>query len=184
MSLEGERDRVQAELRAVAHPTRLRILSLLTGAEMTAAEVARELQLTQANASYHMRQLAAVGQISVAAEERINGGLAKRYRYVYIADSKPLQASTAGLTQLPQRRALAAAVGSELLRRANFSRDTPGRSHLTDAELWVTPEVWAEMRERVIAASAQLHEAAQPPRTPGTIRVNATIVLFEMESNP
>ena len=34
---------VTGQMRALAHPTRLRILSLLTGAPMTAAEVAREL---------------------------------------------------------------------------------------------------------------------------------------------
>ena len=44
-------DTTQA-LRATAHPVRLQILSLLTGAEMSAAEVARELDLTHANASY------------------------------------------------------------------------------------------------------------------------------------
>lgn len=38
-------------LRAVAHPVRLRILSLLTGAEMSAAEIARELDITQATAA-------------------------------------------------------------------------------------------------------------------------------------
>ena len=38
-------------LRALAHPVRLRILSLLTGADLTAADVARELGITHANAS-------------------------------------------------------------------------------------------------------------------------------------
>ena len=42
-------------LRALAHPVRLRILSLLTGADLTAADVARELGITHANASYHLR---------------------------------------------------------------------------------------------------------------------------------
>ena len=51
-------DEEVASLRAVAHPVRLRILSLLTGTELSAAEVARELDLTHANASYHLRVLA------------------------------------------------------------------------------------------------------------------------------
>lgn len=34
---------------------RLQMLSLLTGAELSAAEVARELGTTQANAGYHLR---------------------------------------------------------------------------------------------------------------------------------
>ena len=51
MSLEEERI---SELRATAHPLRLQMLSLLTGAELSAAEVARELDLTP-NAIYLAR---------------------------------------------------------------------------------------------------------------------------------
>src|SRR5215831_21075892 len=70
-----------ARLRAGAHPLRLRIMSLLTGAEMSAAEVARELDINHANASYHLRVLAEAGQVVEAGEERIRGGVAKRYRH-------------------------------------------------------------------------------------------------------
>ncbi|MDT5029242.1 MAG: hypothetical protein QOE61_5668, partial [Micromonosporaceae bacterium] len=89
MSLEVAPDRTTIELRALAHPVRLRILSLLTGASLTAAEVARELSLTHANASYHLRQLHAAGAIVSAGEERIRGGMAKRYRYLPAADESP-----------------------------------------------------------------------------------------------
>ena len=37
-------------LRALAHPVRLRILSLLTGGDLSAADVARKLEITHANA--------------------------------------------------------------------------------------------------------------------------------------
>ena len=60
-----------SSLRAMAHPVRLRILSLLTGAEMSAADVARELDLTHANASYHLRTLADAGKIVEAGEVTI-----------------------------------------------------------------------------------------------------------------
>ena len=81
MSLGAESERRQAALRAMAHPVRLRMLSLLTGASLTAADVARELSLTHANASYHLRNLLKAGLIMQAGEERIRGGVAKRYRY-------------------------------------------------------------------------------------------------------
>lgn len=174
------RRRVQAGLRAMAHPIRLRILSLLTGAAMTAAEVARELNLTHANASYHLRQLAEVGQIQpVAGQERIRGGIAKRYRYVI--EDKPAGGGAGDPTQRPYRRALYDAVASELRRRAAHLAATPNRSHMTDADLWVDPADWATVREQIQAASDLLHKAAKPSRTPGTIRINASIVLFEME---
>jgi DNA-binding transcriptional ArsR family regulator len=162
-------------LRALAHPVRLQILSLLTGAPMTAAEVARELDLTHANASYHLRQLHAAGAIEIVGEERIRGGVAKRYRYE--ADRKPADRP---LSQTDQRL-LFAALAAELRRRSAYIR-ADRRKHVTDAELWVDPETWADIRDRVSAASIELHQAAQPPRTPGTIRVSATIALFEMRA--
>src|SRR5262245_28201919 len=96
MSLGVASDGGVEALRALAHPIRLRILSLLTGASMTAAEVARELGLTHANASYHLRQLREAGTIQVAGEERIRGGTAKRYRYDPDRDLPKPPAGTAG----------------------------------------------------------------------------------------
>lgn len=174
-----ESGRTAAELRALAHPVRLRMLSLLTGAELTAAEIARELALTHANASYHLRQLLAAGLLSIAGEERIRGGVAKRYRYNLDREpvgpgSGPESPETAEGLEL-----MYAAVASELRRRAGHR--TAGPAHLTDAELWLDPAEWLAIRDQVGAASDRLHRAARPPRTPGTIRVNATMALFRME---
>ena len=80
-----------SSLRSVAHPLRLRMLSLLTATAMSAAEVARELEITHANASYHLRLLADAGLLEVESEERIRGGVAKRYRHVW--QSAPLSRS-------------------------------------------------------------------------------------------
>jgi DNA-binding transcriptional ArsR family regulator len=161
---------VTGQMRALAHPTRLRILSLLTAAPMTAAEVARELGMTHANASYHLRQLLAAERIVVAGEEKIHGGVARRYRYP-IEPHRPVSPD--------ERHALNQALASELIRRSALQSAEPG--HMTDAELWVEPQVWRDICQRIFEASKALHEAAQPPRTPGTVRVNATISLFEME---
>jgi DNA-binding transcriptional ArsR family regulator len=67
-----------SSLRALAHPLRLQILSLLTDTALSAAEVAGELGTPQANASYHLRVLAETGQVVSAGQERIRGGVAKR----------------------------------------------------------------------------------------------------------
>ena len=170
-----------AELRAMAHPVRLRVLSLLTGGPMTAAEVARELNLTHANASYHLRQLLAAGTIQVAGEERIRGGMARRYRYDMERDLRLGGQPPTGPAHRRQRAQLLDAVAAELRRRIRRVRPTKGRQHLTDAELWVDPEVWTDIMARMNAASEDLHRAARPPRTEGTILVSATIALFEME---
>jgi DNA-binding transcriptional ArsR family regulator len=184
MSLgDAEQRAAQArvQLRALAHPMRLRILSLLTGAELTAAEIARELAMTHANASYHLRQLYSADIIEVAGEERIHGGIAKRYRYDLERDlARPDVPPPPGAKPTRDHRRVYAALASELQRRSLLMRRRV-TNHLTDAELWVDPAAWAQVRNRISDASDALHRAAKPPRSPGTIRVNATIALFEME---
>lgn len=170
-----------AELRAMAHPVRLRILSLLTGGALTAAEVARELNLTHANASYHLRQLLAAHTIELAGEERIRGGRARRYRYNLERDLRAHSQPPTGAEHLHQRAQLYEAVAAELRRRVRRVRPTKGRLHLTDAEIWVDPEVWGDVVIRMNDASEILHRAARPARTEGTILVSATMALFEME---
>lgn len=163
-------------LRAVAHPVRLRMLSLLTGTAMSAAELARELELTQANASYHLRTLVAAGLVSAAGQERVRGGMAKRYRY-------DMDAPLVGSNDAGEQPLLAEALATELLRRARRRRpDRPGAT--TDAELWVSPEAWEEARDQVAEAARQLHLAARPPRQGGTVHVSATVMLFEMQTEP
>src|SRR6187200_452561 len=88
MSLADERSEVR-RLRATAHPIRLEMLSLLTGAALSAAEVARELGITQANASYHLRLLRTAGLLEEAGQEKVNGGTAKRYRALWDRQQPP-----------------------------------------------------------------------------------------------
>ncbi|MDN4172529.1 helix-turn-helix domain-containing protein [Nocardioides sp. SOB77] len=162
---------VQA-LRATAHPLRLQMLSLLTGAELSAAEVARELGISHANASYHLRVLARAGEVVEAGEERVRGGTAKRYRHPWRIG---LSADEPAGREMEVR-----AMSQELVRR--WAARTPGRSQLCDAELWVTDEVWAEALALVEQAAALVHEHAQPPRTDDTRKVGLTIAAFGMES--
>jgi DNA-binding transcriptional ArsR family regulator len=171
---EAEKKRTTAALRAMAHPIRLRIMSLLTGAPLTAAEVARELGISHANASYHLRNLLTGGLIVPAGEEKIRGGIAKRYRYDAHRDK--------GIGPVPdeQLRADFIAVAEELIRRARVTRFPTEGKILADADLWVDPETWRAIRSRVHEAVRDLHDAAQPPRTPGTVHTGTTVAMFEM----
>ena len=107
-------DETTNALRAVAHPVRLRMLSLLTGTELSAAEVARELGITHANASYHLRILLDAGELVIASEEKIRGGVAKRYRHPWQEDAAatPKQVGT-----LEDRTLYVRAMAEELVRR-------------------------------------------------------------------
>ena len=165
-------DETTAALRAVAHPVRLQILSLLTGAELSAAEVARELGLTHANASYHLRLLLDAGQLEVASEERIRGGVAKRYRHPWREHAARGRATPEG------RQAWARAMSTELVRRVDHWGERPGT--FTDAELWVSEEDYRAVLDTLLEATARLHDSARPPRTEGTIKVAMTAAFFEM----
>jgi len=166
-----------AGLRAFAHPFRLRVLSLLTGAAMSAAEVARELGATQANASYHLRRLHAVGLLDLVEEVSIRGGRARRYRH------DPSSGSSLRTRGPDDHLAVVEALVGELRRRAG-ERDTRVHGLTVDAELWVDPATWQLARDEAKAASARLHREAQPPRTPGTIRISATLAMFQMLAAP
>jgi DNA-binding transcriptional ArsR family regulator len=163
-------------LRATAHPVRLQIMSLLTGAPLTAAEVARELGLTHANASYHLRTLLAAGLIVSAGEERIRGGIAKRYRYDAASDIAREKAG--GRRPDEYYRTSYAAVAGEIIRRTQGAHFPDEGNLIVDAELWLDPSAWNEFKERVGQAARDLHDAAQPPRTPGTVRTSTSIAMF------
>lgn len=165
-------------LRATAHPLRLQILSLLTGAEMSAAEVARELGVTHANASYHLRHLAEAGLLREAGTEKIRGGVARRYRHPWDEASS----ESAGSQEDAER--YVAVMAEELVRRYRDRRREPHRGNLTDAELWVSPQVHERVAALVHEAAQLLHREAQPPRTAGTVPVAMTAALFLLEDQP
>ena len=172
MSLEPERI---SELRATAHPLRLQMLSLLTGAELSAAEVARELDVTQANASYHLRLLLAAGLLEVAGEETVRGGKAKKYRHPWDAPAVRPQA-TREEDRLAYVRVLA-----DMIPRRFLEREVGTPSRFTDADLWVEPEMWERVTALVDEASSLLHASARPPRTDGTVRAALSVAAFRLK---
>lgn len=172
-------------LRVVAHPLRLRMLSLLTGTAMSAAELSRELRVSHALASYHLRQLAKTEFLEISEVRSHRGGREVRYRY----RNEPVASGAAradDLSLLPSALVqLAEALSIELRRRSAAASSNPTLSPLaTDAEVWVAPGQWADLRRSLDAELRRLHEIAQPPRTSGTVRVSVTTALFEMAADP
>ncbi len=175
MSLEDE---ALSELRASAHPVRLRMMSLLTGAPMSAAELARELDITQANASYHLRTLASAGQVEVAATESVRGGQAKKYRYRYPEKQRSPNAPRPHGLPTDEWQSYIHVLYRELVRRSAYRVDGPSIS--ADAEVWLTPDVWRKARDLVKEASMLVHNEALPPHTPDSVHVNFQTELFPM----
>jgi len=141
---------------------------------LSATEVADELGITQANASYHLRALASAGYVVVDSKERIRGGVAKRYRHPWDAEVPKRPSHDEDYLLFVQ------AMASELVRRAAYRDPEIEHRSNTDAELWVEPDVWAEVVDHVERASALLHGSALPPRTDGAVHVNMAASLFAM----
>lgn len=171
---EPEKDQISA-LRSLAHPVRLRILSLLTAEAMSAAEVARALDISHANASYHLKVLHEAGELVEAGSERIRGGTARRFRYDVERGLGDRSRTTTTVERLADARATALEIERRLQSRA------PGASYSSDLEAWVTREDWVRALELVHEASALLHAAARRPGTPDTVHVSVTSTAFTME---
>lgn len=174
MSLEDERI---SELRATAHPLRLQMLSLLTGAELSAAEVARELGVTQANASYHLRLLESAGLLEVAGEETVRGGRAKKYRHPW--DAPVVRPGS----DREDDRLASVRVLADMIPRRFAEREQGTGSRFTDAELWLEPEVWERVVALVDEAGSLMHASARPPRTEGTVRAALSIAAFRLRGS-
>ncbi|WP_433203875.1 ArsR/SmtB family transcription factor [Dactylosporangium sp. CS-047395] len=155
-------------LRALAHPLRLRMLNLMWPGPMSAAELARELAVSHALASQHLRKLAAAGLVELAEERTLRGGHERRYRTV---QGSPLSDQRDGTAFL-------AGTLAHGLRERAARRDPEHPGVTTDGELWVAPEAWERYREGIQSLGDALHAAARPAHTPGTVPVAVTVHAF------
>jgi DNA-binding transcriptional ArsR family regulator len=145
----------RSRLRVLAHPLRLRILSLLTASPLSAMELSRELGVSQALASYHLRQLHAAGVTELAEIRPRRGGRERRYIY------RPEPGAPDSHHGDREDQALfAEAIGVELRRRAREADGGVARLGV-DAELWVDPGDWQAALDAVRAASGELHRQAR-----------------------
>jgi predicted ArsR family transcriptional regulator len=163
-------------LRAFAHPLRLRIMSVLTGEAGSAAEVARRIGCTQANASYHIRVLHAAGLLQVVERTSVRGGQAVRYQHNPQSGERVKAGGQEGYGLLAEAMA-------EELRRRSGQRERNVPAVITDAELHVLQSDWAAFLNTVRAASLRLHSAARPAGSPGTVRTSTTIAAFRMRKD-
>ncbi len=158
--------------RAVANPLRLRMLSSVTAQAMSAAEIGRELGVSHADASYHLRVLERAGLIALVERVGVHGGQAKRYRYRVGADDEP----EAARAEAQKHRAVVAAVLAEAQRRT--AEITEAESRTIDVDVTVAEETWNEVIAMVDAAARLLHEKALPSGAAHAMRVSMSALLF------
>lgn len=162
-------------LRAVAHPLRLRLLSMLTAEALSAAEAARVLGETQANVSYHLRRLADAGLVRLVEETTIRGGTAKRYRH------DPASGESLGAGGVDEHGALMRTLAGELTTRS--TRYVPESDFaFTDAEVTVSREAWERIRSLAREVGTLIHDEALPADADRGVRIGATLALFEVSA--
>lgn len=141
-------------LRAIAHPTRNRILSELSAAgPLRAADIARLIDVPANQASFHLRQLAKYGLVEEAPDEARD----KRDRVWRLADPDGISFRTRDLLDQPGGRAAyavfqrsAVAWGHHLVDRALAVEPERGREKsVSEWALRLTPEESQEMLEEM-----------------------------------
>ena len=166
-----------AALRALSHPIRLRMWSLLATGPASAAELARAMDIQHASASYHLRSLHDASLVALDEERTINGGLERRYRIV----EPPAHPVGDEPTSPEDWMALVAAFTATLQQRAAQVSTAP--KWFADAELWAPAEAIVRARERMHATLRDLQQAAVDPAAPAARRVSASALIFELNEH-
>jgi DNA-binding transcriptional ArsR family regulator len=136
-------------MRALAHPTRIRMMHLLRSEALSASELARRLEIRFGSAQYHLRSLVRAGVARRVGERRRRGGTEILFEVPH-----GLWVDVGAETPLGMRQAMNHAYVAELLRRmdaASAELDDTDRDVLSTREIELSPA-------GVAAATEALHE--------------------------
>ena len=163
------------QMRALAHPLRMRILELLAQSPSTATRLAREIGESTGSTSYHLRALASAGLI----EEDADRG-SKRERWWRRSPPTFLQVSTGA--EDPEGRALETQMWGDMVDRddealARFFEHLPEletdwrrAATIANWNAWLTPDEAIGLAERIAEVVVQHRDEAARKR-PSAARV-------------
>lgn len=162
-------------LRALADPVRLRILATLGSRSLSAAELGRELGISQALASYHLRRLLSVGLVDRDGSRPRRGGTER----LYVA-TDPARTRSVASAEPQDTAMLLAALSNELQRRG--AAYAPGElAYVADAEVWIEPARAHVAQQRLEGLMRELLDGATPAGTPGTAAFSVSAALFRLD---
>jgi DNA-binding transcriptional ArsR family regulator len=165
-------------MRALAHPTRVRMLHLLRAEALSASELARRLGIRFGSAQYHLRSLERAGIALRVGERSRRGGTEILFEvphglWVDVEPDAPL-----GIRQAMNRAYVA-----ELLRRMDEGstdrRDTD-QDVLSTRELELTPEGVDAATEAVHMFLHRLDELALPKPSEDSRTFTVATLFFRM----
>src|SRR5438309_1528453 len=149
-------------IKALAHPLRVRILSVLEQRAASPSEIAEELGAPLGNVSYHVRQLAALKLIRLVRRTPRRGAIEHHYK----ADARP-HISDAGWAEVPEivKQAMIGAALGNISSKVNASAGAGGFSrpeaHLSRTQVVLDGKGWEEVAKELRAAVDRIDRIAE-----------------------
>jgi DNA-binding transcriptional ArsR family regulator len=176
----------QRIMKALSHPLRVRMLTLLNQKVASPSELADELDEPLGNVSYHMRFLADLEMVKLVRTEPRRGAV----EHYYEALEPPL-ISDADWAQLPValRRSLSDSTLGDIARDLRGAGEAGGfdreNMHVSRVALSLDDEAWDELSsllsDLLERASSIQDDANKRRKTTGQPAVPTTLVLLQFE---
>ena len=174
----------QRIVKALAHPLRIRMLTVLNQRVASPSELAGELEEPIGNVSYHMRTLADLGMVELVRTEPRRGAVEHYYRAI---ERPHLPASDWATLPASVRRAFSDATGRQVLDDLTSAAKSGGiereGARMNRLELKLDQKGWDELGKLIddfaqridkIAAKSKDRGAADP------VTAAAIVMLFEV----
>jgi DNA-binding transcriptional ArsR family regulator len=167
-------------MRALAHPSRIRMMQLLRTEPLSASELARRLEIRFGSAQYHLRTLERAGIARPVGQRRKRGGLEILFE---VPPSLAIDLDTVAPPEM--RVAVHRAYLAELERRLDASAGEPepedtDRDVLTVRELELRPEDVPAAAEALRVFLRRLDELALERPSTDSVPFTAAVQLFRV----
>jgi len=181
----------EAELRALAHPLRMRLLAILrSDGPSTASRLAERVDESSGVTSYHLRRLAAAGFV-----QEIEDRGTRRERW-WEAAQRITSYSPARFIGSPEARRLLTGMRREVLRfqqiaaeqylveEVEWGAEWADAAGATDLVLHLTPARLEELSEELMAIVARYYDDPTPTDEPGGADVLVLLNAFPFRELP
>lgn len=160
-------------LRAIAHPTRNRVLQELSAAgSLRAADIARQIDVPANQASFHLRQLAKYGLV----EEDPDGGRDRRDRVWRLVDPDGIRFRTSDMLAQPGGPAAysvfrrnAVEWGRHLVERAFADNDASDKRSISEWSVLLSPDEADALAHEVAAVIERYRDAGRAAGPEGRV---------------
>jgi DNA-binding transcriptional ArsR family regulator len=174
-------------VKALAHPLRVRILSMLDEGVHSPSEIAEKVDLPIGNVSYHVRQLANLGLVKLVRETPRRGAV----EHYYTAEARPLITDQAW-REAPEivRQAMVGAALEEASAAVNAAAITGGFSrdgaHVSRIPTALDEQGWKELSAELAATIKRIRKIAEASQKrlkrgghDGEAHATALMMLFQ-----